>query len=60
MKFRDLFDRIANQDRSTPPDGLVRPTPELIAFNVRCVRAMRQLKKSALAHMTGVSLSLDD
>jgi transcriptional regulator with XRE-family HTH domain len=57
MKFQQLLDRIANQDRSTRLGGMVTPTSEVIAFNVRCLRALRQLKKRALAHMAGVSLS---
>jgi transcriptional regulator with XRE-family HTH domain len=57
MKFQELLDRLADQDRSTSPDGMVTPSPELIAFNVRWVRSMRQLKKSALAHIAGISLS---
>lgn len=57
MKIQELLNKIADQDHCASPDGMVTPTPEVIAFHLRYARKMRQLKKDALAHMAGVSLS---
>ena len=57
MKLQELCNKIADQDYCPSPDGMVTPTPEVIAVRLRYARDIRQLKKDALAHMAGVSLS---
>jgi transcriptional regulator with XRE-family HTH domain len=57
MKINDLLDRIANLKQTASPGDILVPPPELIAFNVRMTRRLMNLKKSALAHLAGVSLS---
>ena len=58
MQMKDLLERIAEFAKVRPEPGeMVVPPPELIAFNVRCTRALMQLKVSALAAMAGVSVS---
>lgn len=57
MKINDLLDRIANLKQTASPGDILVPPPELIAFNVRMTRRLLNLKKSALAHLAGISLS---
>lgn len=57
MKMNDLLDRIANLKQTASSGDILVPPPELIAFNVRMTRRLMNLKKSALAHLAGVSLS---
>lgn len=58
MQMKDLLDRVAEFTKDRPKPGeMVVPPPELIAFNVRCTRALMQLKVSALAAMADVSVS---
>lgn len=59
MTFQELLNRIAEQCQkdTSGPGEMVVPSPELIAFNVRCVRVLRQLKVSSLASMADVSVS---
>lgn len=57
MHINDLIDRILKLERTGKPGDLVVPERELIAFNIRCTRRLMNLKKSALAHLAGVSLS---
>ena len=56
---REVFSRLlklAADDREHA-DALVVPPPEMIAFNISCVRKLMQLKVEALAAMAGVSTS---
>lgn len=57
MDINDLIDRILKLEQTAKPGEMVVPPPELIAFNVRATRRLMNLKKSALAHLAGVSLS---
>ena len=58
MQIENLIKRIAELAKVRPrPGELVVPPPELIAFNIRCTRALMQLKVSALAGMADVSIS---
>lgn len=54
------FEKILNavDEAGWPIIGVAQvPSPEMIAFFVRFVRALRQWKKSTLASFAGVSLS---
>lgn len=57
MKMTDLLDRISSLKQTGCPGDMLVPPPELIAFNVRITRRLLNLKKSALAHLAGISLS---
>lgn len=57
MNMNDLLHRIVNLRKTANPGDMLVPPPELIAFNVRMTRHLLNLKKSALAHLAGVSLS---
>lgn len=58
MQMKNLLERMTELAKVRPEPGeMVVPTPELIAFNVLCTRALMQLKVSALAAMAGVSVS---
>ena len=56
MSFNDILEKVAKLP--PPVSGECQtPPPELVAFFVRWVRDLKQLKKEALASMAGVSLS---
>ena len=57
MTMQEIMKRIIEQRDDTAPGDLLVPPLELVAFNVRFARKMRQLKLSSLAHMAGVSVS---
>ncbi len=57
MTMQEIIKRIIEQRDDTASGDLLVPPRELVAFNVRFARKMRQLKLSSLAHMSGVSVS---